>query len=78
MLLSVDEYTRQAKMCMRCTFCKFIDLNYVSSLKFSRQCPIDAKYAFNLFSPHGLLHSALAELNGDVYQTEVTRDLLWD
>ena len=62
-MISVEEYRRQAKMCMRCTFCKFIDLNWVTSLRFSRQCPIDARYAFNLYSPHGLLHSALAELD---------------
>jgi Fe-S oxidoreductase len=65
-MISLEEYKRQAKMCMRCTFCKFIDLNWVTSLRFSRQCPIDTRYAFNLYSPHGLLHSALAELNGDL------------
>jgi Fe-S oxidoreductase len=35
-------------------------------LRFSRQCPIDSRYAFNLYSPHGLLHSALAELDGEL------------
>jgi Fe-S oxidoreductase len=65
-MISVEEYKRQAKMCMRCTFCKFIDLNWVTSLRFSRQCPIDTRYAFNLYSPHGLLHSALAELDGEL------------
>ena len=63
-MISVEEYKRQAKMCMRCTFCKFIDLNWVTSLRFSRQCPIDTRYAYNLYSPHGLLHNALEELDG--------------
>ncbi len=76
-MLSVEEYTRQAKMCMRCTFCKFIDLNYVKSLRFSRQCPIDTKYAFNLYSPHGLLHSALAELDGSLDFTPRLIDALY-
>lgn len=76
-MLSVEEYTRQAKMCMRCTFCKFIDLNWVKSLRFSRQCPIDAKYAFNLYSPHGLLHSALAELDGSLEFTPKLMDALY-
>jgi Fe-S oxidoreductase len=76
-MLSVDEYTRQAKMCMRCTFCKFIDLNWVKSLRFSRQCPIDTRYAFNLYSPHGLLHSALAELNGELEFTPKLLDALY-
>ena len=76
-MLSVDEYVRQAKMCMRCTFCKFIDLNWVTSLRFSRQCPIDTRYAFNLYSPHGLLHSALAELNGELEFTPKLMDALY-
>jgi Fe-S oxidoreductase len=76
-MLSVDEYRRQAKMCMRCTFCKFIDLNWVSSLRFSRQCPIDTKYAFNLFSPHGLLHTALAELDGTLEFTPKLMEALY-
>jgi Fe-S oxidoreductase len=76
-MLSVEEYKRQAKMCMRCTFCKFIDLNWVSSLRFSRQCPIDTRYAFSLYSPHGLLHSALEELDGKLEFTPRLLDALY-
>src|SRR4030043_134144 len=76
-MISIEEYKRQAKMCMRCTFCKFIDLNWVTSLRFSRQCPIDARYAFNLYSPHGLLHSALAELDGELEFTPKLMEALY-
>jgi len=76
-MISVEEYKRQAKMCMRCTFCKFIDLNWVTSLRFSRQCPIDTRYAFNLYSPHGLLHSALEELDGKLEFTPRLMDALY-
>jgi Fe-S oxidoreductase len=76
-MISVEEYRRQAKMCMRCTFCKFIDLNWVTSLRFSRQCPIDTRYAFNLYSPHGLLHSALEELDGKLEFTPKLLDALY-
>jgi len=76
-MISVEEYKRQAKMCMRCTFCKFIDLNWVTSLRFSRQCPIDTRYAFNLYSPHGLLHSALAELDGELEFSPKLLDALY-
>ena len=76
-MLSVDEYVRQAKMCVRCTFCKFIDLNWVTSLRFSRECPIDTKHAFNLYSPHGLLHSALAEIDGELDSTPKLMDALY-
>jgi Fe-S oxidoreductase len=76
-MISVEEYKRQAKMCMRCTFCKFIDLNWVTSLRFSRQCPIDTRYAFNLYSPHGLLHSALEELDGKLEFSPKLMDALF-
>jgi Fe-S oxidoreductase len=76
-MISVEEYKRQAKMCMRCTFCKFIDLNWVTSLRFSRQCPIDTRYAFSLYSPHGLLHSALEELDGKLEFTPKLMDALY-
>jgi Fe-S oxidoreductase len=76
-MISVEEYRRQAKMCVRCTFCKFIDLNWVTSLRFSRQCPIDTRYSFNLYSPHGLLHSALEELDGKLEFTPKLLDALY-
>jgi Fe-S oxidoreductase len=76
-MISVEEYRRQAKMCVRCTFCKFIDLNWVTSLRFSRQCPIDTRYAFSLYSPHGLLHSALEELDGKLEFTPKLLDALY-
>ena len=76
-MLKVDEYKRQASMCVRCSFCKFIDLNWVNSLRFSRQCPIDTRYAFNLYSAPGLLHAALAELDGKIEFTPKLVDALF-
>ena len=76
-MLKVDEYKRQASMCVRCSFCKFIDLNWVNSLRFSRQCPIDTRYAFNLYSAPGLLHAALAELDGKIEFTPKLVDALY-
>lgn len=76
-MMTVDEYRRQANMCVRCSFCKFIDLNWVTSLRFSRQCPIDTRYAFSLYSAHGLIHAALAELDGNLEFTEKLVDALY-
>lgn len=76
-MLTVEEYRRQAKMCVRCSFCKFIDLNWVESLRFSRQCPIDTRFAFNLYSAHGLLHAALAELDEGLGFTPKLVDALY-
>ena len=63
-MLELEEYKRQAKLCVRCSFCKYIDMNYIKSLQFARQCPIDTRYGFNLYSAHGLLYSAIAESEG--------------
>jgi Fe-S oxidoreductase len=63
-MLGVEEYRRHAKLCVRCSFCKYIDMNWINSLRFSRQCPIDTRYGFNLYSAHGLLSAAIAELDG--------------
>lgn len=76
-MMKVEEYKHQASTCVRCSYCKFIDLNYIKSSRFSRQCPINVKYAFNLYSPHGLLHAALAELDGKLEFTPRFMDALW-
>ena len=76
-MLKVEEYKHQAELCVRCSYCKFIDLNWVTSSRFVRQCPIDTRHAFNLYSGHGLLHSALAELAGTLEFTPKLMDALW-
>jgi len=76
-MLKVEEYKHQAETCVRCSYCKFIDLNWVKSSRFSRQCPIDTRYRFNLYSAHGLLHTALAELDSKLEFTPKLMDALW-
>jgi len=76
-MLKVEEYKHQAETCVRCSYCKFPDLNYIKSSRFSRQCPIDTRYKFNLFSAHGLLHTALAELDGKLTFTPQLMNALW-
>jgi len=76
-MLKVDEYKHQAATCVRCSYCKSPDLNYIKSSRFSRQCPIDTRYRFNLYSAHGLLHAALAELDGKLEFTPKLMDALW-
>jgi Fe-S oxidoreductase len=76
-MLKVEEYKHQASTCVRCSYCKLIDLNYVKSSRFSRQCPIDVRYRYNLYSGHGLLHAALAELDGKLDFTPRLIDALW-
>lgn len=76
-MLDIKEYKHQAELCVRCSFCKLPDMNYIKSARFSRICPIEAKNRFNLYSGHGLLHSALAELDGKLDFTPKLMDALW-
>lgn len=76
-MLDVMEYKRQARLCVRCSFCKYIDMNWINGIRFSRQCPIDSKYAFNLYSPQGLLYSAIAEEAGTLQFTPKLIDALF-
>jgi Fe-S oxidoreductase len=52
-------------------------MNWISSLRFSRQCPIDTMFGFNLYSPQGLLYSALGEERGDIAFTPKLIDALY-
>jgi Fe-S oxidoreductase len=76
-MMKVEEYKHQAETCVRCSYCKLIDLNWIKSSRFSRQCPIDVRYRYNLYSGHGLLHAALAELDGKLEFTSRFNDALW-
>jgi Fe-S oxidoreductase len=76
-MLDIEEYKRQAQLCVRCSFCKYIDMNWIKSLRFARQCPIDVKFGFNLYSPHGLLYAASGELNKDIDFTPKLVDALY-
>jgi len=76
-MLTAEEYKRQANQCVRCSLCKFIDLIWVQSLRFYLQCPIDSRYAFNLYSAHGLLHTAVAEMEGRLEFTPKLVDALF-
>jgi Fe-S oxidoreductase len=77
MLLDIDEYKRQAKMCVRCSFCKYIDMNWIKSVRFAGQCPISTKYAINLYSAHGLLYAAIGETDGTIPFTPKLVDAMY-
>jgi Fe-S oxidoreductase len=77
MLLDIDEYRRQAKMCVRCSFCKYIDMNWIKSVRFAKQCPISTRYAINLYSAHGLLYAAQGEADGTIPFTPKLVDAMY-
>lgn len=76
-MLSVEEYRHQANMCVSCGFCRYIDMNWTKSLRFSRQCPIETRYGFSLYSAAGFITSALAELDRELAFTPKLVDALY-
>ena len=76
-MLKVEEYRRQANMCVNGGFCRFIDMNWTKSVEFSRQCPIETRYGFILYSAPGFIRSALAELDGELEFTPKLVDALY-
>ena len=63
-MLNIDEMRRQTAACCSCGSCRYIDPNWLSSVRFSAICPISQKYSFNLYSPHRLMRCAIAQMDG--------------
>lgn len=76
MVLELEKFRHDAESCIRCSNCRFIEHLFVQSRRFGRQCPINGRYAFNLYSAHGLLQSTLAVLNNDLEFTPKLLDAL--
>lgn len=76
MVLRLEDYVHDARGCVRCSGCKFIEFVWAKSARFSRQCPINVKYKFNLYSAPGLLHSALGILDKELEFTPKLLDAL--
>jgi Fe-S oxidoreductase len=76
MVLKLEEYRHDAEACIRCSNCRFIEHLYIQSQRFGRQCPINGRYAFNLYSAHGLLQTALAVMNNELEFTPKLLDAL--
>jgi Fe-S oxidoreductase len=77
MVLKLEEYRHDAAGCIRCSNCKFIEHLYIQSQRFARQCPMNVRYAFNLYSAAGLMHSALAIMDSKLVFTPKLLDALY-
>lgn len=75
--MKLEDYIHDAKGCVRCSNCKFIDHIWVQSARFARQCPINMKYKFNLYSASGLLHSAVGIMENELEFTPRLLDALY-
>ena len=57
---------RVAYACNRCSNCKFIDLQEIKSLRFSKVCPASSRYLFDCYSCQGKMDIALALIDGEL------------
>jgi len=76
MPFKLEDYAIDAAGCPRCSNCKFIEHVWIKSARFARQCPINVMHRFNLYSAHGLMHSALSILDGTLEFTPKLQDAL--
>lgn len=75
--LKLEDYHFDASSCVRCSNCKFIEHIWMKSARFGKQCPINVRYAFNLYSAAGLLHAASAVLEKNLEFTPKLLDALF-
>jgi len=76
-MFRLEDYVEDARGCPRCSNCKFIEHIWVKSARFARQCPINVRYKFNLYSAPGLLHSALGVLSNELEFSPKLMDALY-
>ena len=64
--MSLDEVREDAQGCVRCSNCKWVDPAYMKNKRFSKICPINARYFFDAYSGQGLLDIALGIIDGQL------------
>lgn len=77
MVLKLEDYKNDAHGCVRCSNCKFIEHVWVKSDRFAKQCPMNVRYAFNAYSAPGLMHMALALIDGRLDYTPKFLDAVY-
>jgi len=77
MALKLENLRHDANGCIRCSMCKFVDIVWTQSARFARQCPINVRYAFNLYSAPGLMYSAKGIMDRQLEFTPKLLDALY-
>lgn len=74
--MALEDLRRYVAGCSRCSFCKFIPLERITSYRFASVCPSITKYNFHAYSGGGKLNVALAMLDGRVEFTDNLLDII--
>ncbi len=77
MTFKLEALRHEVNSCIRCSMCKFVDTVWTQSARFARQCPINTRYAFNLYSAPGLMYCAQGIMDNQLEFTPKLLDALY-
>ena len=75
--MSLENYRSTMMGCSKCSYCKFIPLAKVQSIKYSCGCPSVDFYGFHTYSGGGRLTAALSFLDGRSSYTEEVKNMVY-
>jgi Fe-S oxidoreductase len=77
MAFQLEDLRHDANSCIRCSMCKFVDPVWTQSARFARQCPINMRHKFNLYSAPGFMYCAKAIMDNQLEFTPRLMDALY-
>ena len=75
--MSLEEHIVEAERCAQCSYCKWIPLDQIKSIRFSNGCPSIAYNNFNSYSARGRYQVAQALLAGRSEYSDRTMDIVY-
>jgi Fe-S oxidoreductase len=73
----LDDFLKDMERCGRCSMCKFIPLEQVTSQEYADICPSIARYNFHTYSGGGRLITALSLLKGRIDYSDKLLEIIY-
>jgi Fe-S oxidoreductase len=75
--MALQDHIKEAERCAQCSYCKWIPLDQIKSIRFSNGCPSIAYNNFNSYSARGRYMVAQSLLNGRSEYTDRVLDIVY-
>lgn len=75
--MALEDYRATMMRCSRCSYCKWIPLDHIKSLKFAKGCPSIEYNKFHSYSAGGRLITALSLIEGRSSYTDKYLDIVY-
>lgn len=75
--MALEDFHNDITGCSRCSFCKSMPLERITSHRFSSTCPSITRYNFHAYSGGGKLNVALAMLEGRIEYNDSLLDIIY-